>query len=80
VFITLTTITTSHFFLRVVSAEFHTSRSEARQLRTLRKQALLDSYLYNLPSSAKKMFAKSQEMKGQTISNNRTMKNVVYWE
>jgi hypothetical protein len=48
-----TTITISHFFLRVVSAEFHTSRSQARHQRTLRRLALLDSYLYNLPSSVK---------------------------
>jgi len=48
-----TTTTTIHFVLRVVSAEFQTSRSEARHWRTRRKQPLLGSYLYNLPSSAK---------------------------
>jgi len=50
---TPTTVTTIHFVLRVVSAEFHTNRSEARHKRRLRKQPLLDSYLCNLPNSAK---------------------------
>ena len=40
-----------HFVLRVVSAEFQTSRSEARQYYTSRKPALLDSYPHNLPNS-----------------------------
>jgi len=64
-----------------VSAEFQTSRSEARHWRTKHTVPLLDSYLYNLPSSAKKkMFAISQALKGQKISNNRTLRNAVYWE
>jgi len=42
-----------HILLRVVSAEFHTSRSETRQLRKSRKLKLLDSYRRNLPSSVK---------------------------
>ena len=49
-----TTITTSHFALRVVSAEFQTSRSEAHQQSTLRKLSLLDSHPYNLPNSTNK--------------------------
>jgi hypothetical protein len=48
-----TTITTIHFLLHFVSAEFQTSRSEERHWRTWRNPSLLDSYLYNLPSSAK---------------------------
>jgi hypothetical protein len=51
-----TTNTTIYFTLRVVSAEFRTSRSEARHWRTRRKLPLLDSYLYNLPNSAKKFY------------------------
>ena len=42
-----------NFVLRVLSAEFQTSRSEVRRKRMWRKLPLLDSYLYNLPSSAK---------------------------
>jgi hypothetical protein len=45
--------TTIYFVLRVVSAEFQTSRSEAHQKRGLHKLLLPDSYLYNLPNSAK---------------------------
>ena len=41
---------------------------------------MLDSYLYNLPSSEKQMFAISQALKGQKTSNNKAMENVVYWE
>jgi len=43
----------SHFFLRVVSAEFQTGRSEARQQRTICKLSLLGSCPHNLPSSVK---------------------------
>jgi len=60
---TTTTVIICHLFLRVVSAEFHTSRSEARHQRTLRRSALLDSYLYNLPSSVK-IFLISEAHKG----------------
>jgi len=42
-----------HFLLRVVSAEFQTSRSEARQQRKPRKLPLLGSCPHNLPSSVK---------------------------
>ena len=42
-----------HFLLRVVSAVFQTSRSEARQQRTSRKLSLLGSCPHNLPSSVK---------------------------
>jgi hypothetical protein len=49
-----TTITTTQFVLRVVSAEFQTSRSEARHWRMSHKLPLLDSYLNNLPSSENK--------------------------
>jgi len=45
-------ITTMHFVLRVVSAEFQTSRLEAGQKITRRNQSLLDSHRYYLPSSA----------------------------
>jgi hypothetical protein len=48
-----TTIRKNIFVLRVVSAEFHTSRSESRHQLRWRNLTLLDSYLYNLPSSAK---------------------------
>jgi hypothetical protein len=49
----LTTKTTNYFSLRAVSAEFQTSRSEARHQRMSYKLSLLDSYLRDLPSSAK---------------------------
>jgi len=43
-----------HYFpLLVVSAEFQTSRSEARQQRTSCKLSLLGSCPHNLPSSVK---------------------------
>jgi hypothetical protein len=42
-----------HFLLHVVSTEFQTSRSAARHWKILYKSPLLDSYLHNLPSSAK---------------------------
>jgi len=53
-----------------VSAEFQTSRSEARQQRTSRKLAVLESYPHNLPSSAKifKRFAHgNSEMLAMTL-------------
>jgi len=43
----------SHFLLRVVSAEFQTSRSEARQQLMPCKLSLLGSCPHNLPSSVK---------------------------
>jgi len=42
-----------NFPLRVVSAEFQTSRSEERQQQTSCKLSLLGSCPHNLPSSAK---------------------------
>jgi hypothetical protein len=50
------TIITIHFLLHAVSAEFQTSRWEARHWRTKNKQSLLDSYRHNHPSSAKIWF------------------------
>jgi len=40
-----------HFLLRVVSAEFQTSRSETRQQRNICKLSLLGSCPHSLPSS-----------------------------
>jgi len=42
-----------HFSLRVVLAEFQTSRSEAHHRRRTNKLSFLESCLANLPSSAK---------------------------
>jgi hypothetical protein len=50
-----TTIKISHFSLRVVSAEFQTSRSETRQKSLPHKFPQLDSCPYNLPTSAIKV-------------------------
>jgi len=52
--LTASTITTIYLVLRVVSADLQTSRSEKRHQQTWRILSLLDSYLYNLPSSEKK--------------------------
>jgi len=41
----------SYFLLRIVSAEFQTSRSEALQQRNISKLALLGTCPHNLPSS-----------------------------
>jgi len=70
------TITTIHFALRVVSAEFQTSRSEARHQRTMCKTTLLDSYRYNRPSSANICFTITS-IERIKISNNKAMKNIV---
>ena len=87
-----TTITTIHFALRVVSAEFHTNRSEARHYWTWRKQTLLDSYQYNLPNSAKdclqyhknwrdKIFKIKNLWETWYIRNNGVMQKcvILYW-
>ena len=44
-----------HFLLRVVSADFQTSRSETRWKRTSRTLSLLGSCPHNLPSSVKEI-------------------------
>ena len=50
-------IITIHIVLRVLSAEFQTSRSETHHYRSRCNPSLLDLYLYNLPSSAKMCFS-----------------------
>ena len=74
-----TTITTIHFRLRAVSAEFHTSRSEARHQRTWRKVPLLESYLYNHPSSAKDCLQYQIHWMDRRF-HVIIMGNIVYWE
>ena len=74
---TSATITTIHFVLRVVSAGFQTNRPKPRHQRKLRKLAQLDSYLYNLPSSAKKEKLTLLASKGQEISKRKTIESIV---
>ena len=50
-----TRITTIHFVLRILSAEFQPSRSEARHWRILYKSPHLETHLQNLPSSVTKI-------------------------
>jgi hypothetical protein len=77
--------------LRVVSAEFQTSRSEERHKRKWHKLSLLDSYLYNLPNSAKKLIFNitrieriedfEQQCCGKYIRNNAVINKyfILYW-
>jgi len=67
----------SHFYLRVVSAEFQTSRWVTHQQRTLYKLPALDSYPHSFPSSAK-FFHIRNTRKQRNISNNKTFYHITY--
>ena len=67
-------ISAIHFALRVVSAEIQTNRSKPRHWRKIRKQTLLDSYLYSLPSSGKKNYNFSN------IGRIGDFKQQIYWK
>ena len=68
-----TTITiTIHFVLRVLSAEFQTSKSEARHWRMSHKLPLLDSYLHNLPNSANKYLYYLKQWKDRRFQVTKT--------
>ena len=70
-----TTITiTIHFVLHVVSAEFQTSKSEARHWRMSHKLPILDSYLHNLPNSANKYLYYLKQWKYRRFQITKTRK------